>query len=86
MLIIKMSNCINTASGIVTLCKWPSGAPDGHLQRVKISRFVFHRSRPGWTRAVPCGQTEEHGEAVIRYSLSGRPKNVVPQAFTSFAF
>ena len=20
------SNCINTASGIVTLCKWPSGA------------------------------------------------------------
>jgi len=26
------SNFINTASDIVTLCKWPSGAPDGHLQ------------------------------------------------------
>ena len=24
--IIRRSNCINTASGIVTLCKWPSGA------------------------------------------------------------
>jgi len=53
---------------------------------VKISRFVFHYSRPGGTRAVSYGQTEEHVEAVIRYSLSERPKNVVPQAFTSFAF
>ena len=25
MLIIRRSNCINTASGIVTVCKWPSG-------------------------------------------------------------
>ena len=24
-------NCINTASGIVSLCKWPSGAPDAVL-------------------------------------------------------
>ena len=53
---------------------------------VKISRFVSHYSRPGGTRAVPYGQTEEHGEAVIRYSLSERPKNVVPQIFTPFAF
>jgi len=30
------SNCINTATGMVTLCKWPSGAPDGHLQRMTI--------------------------------------------------
>ena len=36
MLIIRRSSCTNTASGIVTLCKWPSGAPDGHLQRVII--------------------------------------------------
>ena len=26
MLIIKMSNYINTALGMVTICKWPSGA------------------------------------------------------------
>jgi hypothetical protein len=26
MLIIRMLNCINTASGIATLCKWPFGA------------------------------------------------------------
>jgi len=30
-LIIRKFNCINTAPGIVTLCKWPFGAPDGHL-------------------------------------------------------
>ena len=31
----------NTSSGIVTLCKWPSGAPDGHLQRVTIPDAVL---------------------------------------------
>ena len=51
MLIIRRSNCIDAASGIVTLNKWPSGAqverelqssslstcaPDGHLFRVTI--------------------------------------------------
>ena len=36
MLIIRRMNCIDAASGIVTLSKWPSGAPDGHLLRVKI--------------------------------------------------
>jgi hypothetical protein len=51
MLIIRRSNCIDAASGIVTLSKWPSGAqverellcsslsncaPDGHLLRVMI--------------------------------------------------
>jgi hypothetical protein len=35
-LIIRGSHCINTASGLVTLCNWPSGAPDGQLQRVSI--------------------------------------------------
>ena len=32
-----MMNCIDAASGIVTLSKWPSGAPDGHLLRVTIT-------------------------------------------------
>ena len=52
MLIIRRSNCINTASGIVTLYKGPSGAqverellstyaPDGHLQRVTIPDAVL---------------------------------------------
>ena len=51
MLIIRRLNCIDAASGIVTLRKWPSGAqverellrsslstcaPDGHLLRVTI--------------------------------------------------
>jgi hypothetical protein len=50
-LIIRKSNCINAACGIVTLCRWPSGAQverglvgmhlstgalDGHLQSVTI--------------------------------------------------
>ena len=51
MLIIRMSNCTNTASGIVTLFNWPSGMqvkrelstciPDGHLQTVTIPDVVF---------------------------------------------
>ena len=49
MLIIRRLNCIDAASGIVTLSKWPSGAQverelrslstcalDGHLLRVTI--------------------------------------------------
>jgi hypothetical protein len=48
MLIIRRVNCIDAASGIITLSKWPSGAqverelplstcaPDGHLLRVTI--------------------------------------------------
>ena len=36
MLIIRRLNCIDAASGIVTLSQWPSGAPDGHLMRVTI--------------------------------------------------
>ena len=40
-LIIRRSNCVNTAFGIVTLCKWPSGAPDGHLLRVTIPDTVL---------------------------------------------
>jgi len=32
---------VNTASGIVTLSKWPSGAPDGHLPRVTIPDAVL---------------------------------------------
>jgi len=39
--IIRRSNYINTASGIVPLCKWPSGAPDGHLRRVTIPDAVL---------------------------------------------
>ena len=46
-LIIRRSNCISTASGIITLCRWPSGAqvalnlaPDGHLQSVTIPDAV----------------------------------------------
>jgi len=40
-LIIRRSNCTDAASGIVTLCKWPSGAPDGHLQRLTIPDAVL---------------------------------------------
>ena len=36
MLIIRRLNCTDAASGIVTLSKWPSGEPDGHLLVVTI--------------------------------------------------
>jgi len=56
LLILRRSNCINTASGIVTLSKWPSGAqvekellrssfstcaPNSHLLRVTIPDAVL---------------------------------------------
>ena len=36
MLIIRRLNCIDAASGILTLSKWLYGAPDSHLLRVTI--------------------------------------------------
>ena len=36
MLTIRRLNCIDAASGIVTLSKWPFVVPDGHLLRVTI--------------------------------------------------
>ena len=36
MLIIRRMNCIDAASGIVTLSKWPSGEPESHLLGVTI--------------------------------------------------
>ena len=36
MLIIRRLNCIDTASGIVILSKWPSGTPDSDLLSVTI--------------------------------------------------
>ena len=43
MLNIRRSNCINTESGNDTLCKWPSGAPDGHLLRVTLPDVVLRQ-------------------------------------------
>jgi hypothetical protein len=40
-LIIRRSNFVNTASGVVTHLRWPSGVPDGHLQRVTIPDAVL---------------------------------------------
>jgi len=47
-LIIRRSKLYYTASGVVTLCRWPSGAqvergvcaPDGHLQSVTTPDVV----------------------------------------------
>ena len=40
MLIIRRLNYTDAASCIVTLSKWPFGAPDGHLLRVTIPDAV----------------------------------------------
>jgi hypothetical protein len=39
MLIIRRLNCINAASGIVTLSQWPSGA---QVERKQSSEHVFY--------------------------------------------
>jgi hypothetical protein len=46
MLIIRRLNCIDAASGIVTVSKWPSGAPDGHLLTVTIPDAASIQSNP----------------------------------------
>jgi hypothetical protein len=43
---VNDANCTYAASGIVTLCKWPSCATakfaqDGHLQRVTIPEAAY---------------------------------------------
>jgi hypothetical protein len=45
-LIIRRSDCINTASGIVILCKWTSGASHDYLQRVTIPDAVLIQFDP----------------------------------------
>jgi len=35
-LIIRRSNLYYTEAGIITLCGWPSGTPDGHLMMSTI--------------------------------------------------
>jgi len=39
-LIIRRSKLYYTASGMITLCGWPSRAPDGHPQNVMIPAAV----------------------------------------------
>ena len=46
MLIIRRVNCINAASGIVTLSKWPSGALDGHLTESDDTRCCINKIHP----------------------------------------
>jgi hypothetical protein len=41
MLIIRSLNCIDAASGIVTLSKWPSGAVDGTAASIKFNLLMM---------------------------------------------
>jgi len=38
-LITRRSKLYFTASGIITLCRWPFGAPNGHVQSMTIPDF-----------------------------------------------
>jgi hypothetical protein len=41
MLIIRRLNCIDAASVVVTLSKWPSGAPDGRAPDGQLLRLTI---------------------------------------------
>jgi hypothetical protein len=41
-LILRRSNCINTTSGIITLRKWPSGAPVERVLSQPVHRIVIN--------------------------------------------
>ena len=46
MLIIRRLNCVDAASGIVTLSKWPSGATGWPLRLIlHVSAKLGHRHR-----------------------------------------
>jgi len=44
-LIIRRSTLYYTASGIITLCRWPSGKPDGHLHSNPTTPKLQHTSK-----------------------------------------
>jgi len=58
-------NCINAASGIVTLCKWPSGMRDGHLQRMTILDAELIKSTSSWWARVCSKHVEDWNKRII---------------------
>jgi len=46
MLIIRRLNCIDVASGIVTLSKWLSGAPNSYLTESDETRCCINKIQP----------------------------------------
>ena len=53
MLLVRRSKLYYTASGIITLCRWPSRTRDGHLQRavfplLSVCNFLSARAVRPW--------------------------------------
>jgi len=66
MLIIRRLNCIDTASGIVTLSKWLSDAPDGHLLRVTIPDAASKQFRL-LMMSIQCSKhVEDHNKRIVK--------------------
>ena len=66
MLIIWRLNCTDAASGIVTLSKWPSGAPDGHLLRVTIPDAVSIQFNPLMMRIECSKHVEDYNKRIVK--------------------
>jgi hypothetical protein len=68
---MRRSNCTNTASGIVTLCRWPSCAPDGHQQIIEEYNKLCYKTRIcalSWSIAKI--MPEMHGQQNIKICLN----------------
>jgi len=52
-LIIRRSNCINTSSGMISLCKWPLGKPVRRDRHTKRSLTQTNHTRWCKGKAVP---------------------------------
>jgi len=63
MLIFRRSNCIITASGIVTLCKWPYSTPvESALNRRTVWPFT-QSDDSRWCNNTICPPEDEHSTA-----------------------
>jgi hypothetical protein len=72
-LIIRRSNFINTASGIVTFCKWPSGAQDGAQL---CSKHVEDCNKLIKKRRI-CALSWTFGKTILRCTVSKTSKYVL---------
>jgi hypothetical protein len=71
MLIIRRLNCINTASGTVTLqvavrCTLVTCAPNGHLQRVTISVAVLIQFNLWWWACYCSKSVERCNKRIVK--------------------
>ena len=81
-LIVRRPKLYYTASGVITLCRWPSRARDGHLQSTKINNISqMHPKEQDVQKqqCVPCDGVRclQHCGSVFHVTVCGAYSTVV---------